>query len=138
MEVRRSAGRSFASSSFRMLTRLLVSRGVCDTQCGLKAFSREAVHEIFPRVKTEGFAFDAEVILVARRLGLAATRVPVVLVNEAGSTVSLRQHGPQMLRDLVRVRLRHARSAGPKTAAPARCDVIRTADVGFGRVRRAA
>lgn len=137
-EVRRSTRRSVASSSFRMLTRLLVSRGVRDTQCGLKAFSRAAAHEIFPRVQTTGFAFDAEVILVARRLGLAATRVPVVLVNEAGSTVSLRHHAPQMLRDLVRVRLRHARSAGPKTAPPVRCDIIRTADVSFGRARRAA
>lgn len=138
MEVRRAAWRSIASSSFRMLTRILVSRRVRDTQCGLKAFSREAVRDIFPRVRTDGFAFDAEVILVARRLGLTPARVPVVLVNEAGSTVSLRRHAPQMLRDIVRARLRHARGAGPKSAVTPRCDVLRTADVRPSLPRRAA
>lgn len=137
MAVRRSARRNLASASFRMVTRLLVSRQVGDTQCGLKAFSREAAQEIFPRVHTDGFAFDAEAILVARRLGLVADRVPVVLVNEAGSTVSLRRHAPQMLRDILRANLRHARGAGPKSAAPPPYEVLRTAVVAEP-VRRAA
>jgi len=138
MAVRRAAHRSLASFSFRLLTGMLISRQIRDTQCGLKAFSRRAAHEVFPRVHTDGFAFDAEAILVARRLGLVAARVPVVLVNEAGSTVSLRRHAPQMLRDIVRSKLRHARAPGPKSAAVPRYEVLRTADVGVHRSRRAA
>lgn len=138
MAVRRSAHRSLASVSFRMLTGLLISRHIRDTQCGLKAFSRRAAQEIFPRVHTNGFAFDAEAILVARRLGMVASRVPVVLVNEAGSTVSLRRHAPQMLRDIVRAKLRHAYAAGPKSAALPRYEVLCTAGVGADRFRRAA
>lgn len=138
MAVRRATHRSLASFSFRMLTRMLISRHIRDTQCGLKAFSRRAAQDIFPRVHTNGFAFDAEAILVARRLGLVAARVPVVLVNEAGSTVSLRRHAPQMVRDIVRSKLRHARAAGPKSAAMPRYEVLRTAEVRFDRSRRAA
>lgn len=138
MAVRRAPHRSLASFSFRILTGMLISRKIRDTQCGLKAFSRRAAHEIFSRVHTNGFAFDAEAILVARRLGMAAARVPVVLVNEDGSTVSLRRHAPQMIRDIVRSRLRHARAAGPLLAAMPRYEVLRTADVGFDRFRRAA
>jgi dolichyl-phosphate beta-glucosyltransferase len=137
MTVRRAARRSLASSSFRLLMGALVSRQVRDTQCGLKAFSRRAAHDIFPRVQTDGFAFDAELILVAHRLGLVAARLPVTLVSEAGSTVSLRRHAPQMLRDVFRARLRHARAAGPKSAAVPPYDVLRRPDIGRDR-RRAA
>lgn len=138
MTVRRTARRSLASTSFRMLMGALVSRQVRDTQCGLKAFSRRAAHDIFPRLHTDGFAFDAELILVAHRLGLVAARLPVTLVNEAGSTVSLRRHAPQMLRDVFRARLRHARAAGPKSAVIPPYDVLRRPDIGRDRRRRAA
>lgn len=137
MAVRRAAHRTLASTAFRLVTRLLVSRQVRDTQCGLKAFSRRAAEEIFARVHTAGFAFDAEAILVAHRLGLVTDRVPVVLLSEAGSTVSLRRHALPMLRDILRARLRHARTAGPKSAAVPPHEVLRTAVVSEP-MRRAA
>jgi len=111
--VSRSAARSVASRCFRAISRRLVSLDVGDTQCGLKVFRRDAAREVFHRVWTDGFAFDAEAILVARRLGYSAIGVPVRLVNEAGSTVSLRRHAPAMLRDMVAARIRHGHSAGP-------------------------
>lgn len=138
MHVRRSWRRAAASSLFRAMTGVLVSREIRDTQCGLKAFSRRAAREIFPRVHTNGFAFDAEAILVARRLGFASARVPVELVNEAGSTVSLRRHAPQMLRDILLANLRHAGQAGPMSATPPGYDVLRRADARRDRLRRAA
>ena len=127
MTVRRTAARSFASRCFRAIAGRLVSGSVTDTQCGLKLFERGAAREIFSRVHTDGFAFDAEAILVAERLALRASRVPVVLVNEAGSTVSLRRHAASMLRDVVKARLRHARQAGPPSAAVPQHDVLRVA-----------
>lgn len=115
--VARSPARSLASRCFRSVTRHLIARDIGDTQCGLKVFRREAAREIFSRVQTDGFAFDAEAILVARRLGCASARVPVRLVSDAGSTVSLRRHAAKMLRDIVAARLRHRRVAGPPTAS---------------------
>lgn len=136
--VRRAAHRSLASAAYRVLMGVLISGQVRDTQCGLKAFSRHAARAVFERVHTDGFAFDAEAILVARRLGLDTALIPVVLVNEAGSTVSLRRHAPRMLRDIVRSKLRHARHAGPRLTALPDYEVLRTAFPGDARRRRAA
>ncbi|MEI6239432.1 MAG: glycosyltransferase [Planctomycetia bacterium] len=137
-DVERTAVRSIASACFRTVARRLVSRDVGDTQCGLKVFRGDAARDIFSRVQTTGFAFDAEAILVARRLGYAAARVPVRLVNEAGSTVSLRRHAPAMLRDIVAARLRHGMHAGPPTAVPQDHDVVRVAVEHARPIRRAA
>jgi dolichyl-phosphate beta-glucosyltransferase len=134
----RSAARSLASRCFRTITRHLIARDVGDTQCGLKVFRRDAAREIFSRVQTDGFAFDAEAILVARRLGYASARVPVRLVNEAGSTVSLRRHAPAMVRDIVAARLRHGISAGPATAPVPSHEVLQAAAPRVLPGRRAA
>lgn len=114
--VSRTRSRSVASVCYRRFVSRLVSRHVPDTQCGLKAYSHASAWDVFSRVQTDGFAFDAEAIFVARRLGLLSARVPVVLVNEAGSTVSLRRHAAAMVRDVVKARLRHWREAGRPTA----------------------
>jgi dolichyl-phosphate beta-glucosyltransferase len=136
--VERTAARSIASACFRAVASRLVSRDVRDTQCGLKVFRQHAARDIFSRVQTDGFAFDAEAILVARRRGYAAARVPVRLVNEAGSTVSLRRHAPAMLYDIVVARLRHGMHAGPATAMLSDHDVVRVAAERLRPNRRAA
>ena len=99
----RRPARQLATVVFRQLARLLVSRQVTDTQCGLKLFSRRAALEVFSRTRIDGFAFDAEVVMLTHRLGLRFARVPVTLVNDYGSTLSIRRHALPMLVDLVRI-----------------------------------
>jgi dolichyl-phosphate beta-glucosyltransferase len=98
--------RRLATFGFREIVRRLVSSEVTDTQCGLKLFSRRAALEIFGRASIDGFAFDAEVVLLTHRLGLPFRRVPVTLVNELSSTISLRRNALPMLWDVLRLRLR--------------------------------
>jgi dolichyl-phosphate beta-glucosyltransferase len=86
---------------------LLVSRKVTDTQCGLKIFSGAAARNIFSRTRLDGFAFDAEVVWLCQQLRLPFRRVPVTLVNEYGSSLSLSRHSLGMLRDLLRLRWLH-------------------------------
>ena len=81
--------RTAAHQIFSGMMFVLVSREVTDTQCGLKIFSRRAAFEIFARTMIDGFAFDAEVVYLAKRLSLAFCRVPVTLINEYASTISL-------------------------------------------------
>ncbi|MEI7781366.1 MAG: glycosyltransferase [Planctomycetota bacterium] len=121
----RNASRALASACFRKITSILVPCGVLDTQCGLKVYSANAARAVFSRVHTDGFAFDAEAILVAHKLGIGTAKVAVTLVNEAGSTVSLRRHAPAMLRDLLLARLRHGWEAGPAGAAVPDFDTLR-------------
>jgi dolichyl-phosphate beta-glucosyltransferase len=103
--------RTLATWVFRSIVGFLVSRQVTDTQCGLKVFSRAAADEIFSRTTIDGFAFDAEVVYLTHRLSLPYRRIPVTLINEYGSTISLSRHALPMLRDVVGLRLRALRGA---------------------------
>ena len=104
--VRRKLSRIVASAAFRQLVRLSISKDVTDTQCGLKIFSRAAAAEIFSRTMLDGFAFDAEVVLLCHRLQLPFRRVAVQLINEYSSTLSVSRHGWRMLRDVALLALR--------------------------------
>jgi len=102
----RRLARRMATFAFREVVRRMVSREVTDTQCGLKLFSRWAALEIFGRATIDGFAFDAETVMLTHRLELPFRRVPVTLVNEFASTLSLRRNALPMLMDVIRVWLR--------------------------------
>lgn len=99
----RRLARSLATWTFRAVVKRLVSRQVTDTQCGLKFFARRAAREIFSRVTVEGFAFDAEVVFLTERLKLPFRRIPVNLVREYASTLSLSRDTLPMLWDIVRL-----------------------------------
>jgi dolichyl-phosphate beta-glucosyltransferase len=113
---RRRLLRRMATFAFREVVRRMVSPEVTDTQCGLKLFRRRAALEIFARETLDGFAFDAEVVMLAHRLGLPFRRVPVTLVNEFSSTLSLRRNALPMLLDVMRVWLRNR--TGGEVPAP--------------------
>jgi dolichyl-phosphate beta-glucosyltransferase len=102
----RKVSRSIASFCFRQFVQLLISVDVTDTQCGLKLFRRDAARRIFSRTLVDGFAFDAEVVLLAARLGYRSARVPVSLINDYGSTLSLTRHAAPMLVDVLCTRVR--------------------------------
>ena len=114
---RRRLTRSLATAVFRQIVRQLVSQQVTDTQCGLKIFSRQAALEIFSRTTIDGFAFDAEVVFLTHRLGFAFQRIPVTLINEYASTLSLSRHALPMLFDVLRLRARAFRGVYELDAA---------------------
>lgn len=104
--VSRRLARRLAHEVFRQCMRVLVSREVGDTQCGLKIFSHRAAHEIFSRCVINGFAFDAEVVYLTHALGLSFSRISVTLVNEYATTISLTRHALPMLGDVLALRWR--------------------------------
>jgi len=105
--------RRLATTTFREVVRRLVSREVTDTQCGLKLFDRRAAREIFSRATIDGFAFDAEVVLLTHRLGLSFRRVPVALVYEFSTTLSVWRSALPMLWDVLCLRGRDMLRRGP-------------------------
>jgi dolichyl-phosphate beta-glucosyltransferase len=106
-QVRRHWLRKLASVMFRGITHWLISNQVSDTQAGFKMFRRGASEQIFSRTTLDGFAFDAEVIFLMHRLRLPFAQVPVTLINDWASTLSLRRHTLPMLLDVFRI---HARA----------------------------
>ena len=103
--VERQWMRTLASFVFRSFMAFLVSRQVTDTQCGLKIFSRRAARKIFSRATVKGFAFDAEVVYLTHLLNLSFEKVPVTLVNDYSTTISLTRNAIPMLMDVVGVRV---------------------------------
>jgi dolichyl-phosphate beta-glucosyltransferase len=89
---------------FNLLLRLLLGLRFRDTQCGFKAFTRRAARELFPRQRIERWAFDPELLYLARRLGLRVEEVPVAWAHDARSTISPLRDGLRMGWDLLRIR----------------------------------
>jgi len=101
--VRAGRLREIGGRVFNVMTRAVLSGRYGDTQCGLKAFSRQAAGSIFARTRIDGFAFDVEVLLIAERLGLSVREVGVELDPARGSTVTLNS-AARMVADLVKLR----------------------------------
>lgn len=75
-----------------------------DSQCGCKAFSKEAAKEIFGRCKVDGFAFDFEAILWSDQLGYRIAEMPVKIINHRESKIHIVRDTVRMLRDLTSIR----------------------------------
>ncbi|WP_189706948.1 glycosyltransferase [Streptomyces phaeofaciens] len=69
--------RRIVSRLFNWGVRVLAVRGCADTQCCLKGFTSDALAQILPLTELNSFAFDVELIYVARRIGLAEVQCPV-------------------------------------------------------------
>lgn len=64
---------------------------VRDTQCGFKLFRAEAARAIFSRSTIDGFAFDLEVLALAKRLGLLVVEAPIAWSHREPSHLSLKR-----------------------------------------------
>jgi glycosyltransferase involved in cell wall biosynthesis len=107
--------RRLASRVFNLAMRRLLGLPFHDTQCGLKGFQRDAAEAVFRRARVDGFAFDAEALLVARRLDLEVVEVPVRAEERQGSRVRLGGDALRMLADVWKVRRAAARGAYDET-----------------------
>ena len=102
--VRQPLHRRLLGRVFNGVVSLLAVRGFADTQCGFKLFRREAARRIFPRVKTDGFAFDVEILIRAREAGLRIAEVPVRWQNDSASRVRPIRDSIRMLAEILRMR----------------------------------
>lgn len=94
---------------FNQLVQWLALRGIQDSQCGFKMFTADAVQAIFPRVTIDGWAFDVEVLTIARAHRLRIVEVPIEWHYRSESQVSMVRDGLRMLGELARIRGRALR-----------------------------
>ena len=57
--------------------RTLILSGLQDTQCGFKCFRAHTVESIFPYQRISGWAFDIEILYIARKRGYNIVEVPI-------------------------------------------------------------
>jgi dolichyl-phosphate beta-glucosyltransferase len=124
IEVPQRLDRRLMGRVFNALVRMLLLPGLRDTQCGAKLFRREVALPVFERCRTEGFAFDVEVLALVRRLGHRVVEVPVAWRNSADSRVRPLTDVPRMVLELLAIRRRTGgpqnrvrEPAGPEPAA---------------------
>jgi dolichyl-phosphate beta-glucosyltransferase len=106
VEVHQPAFRELSGRCFNLVMRMVTGLPFRDTQCGFKLYRADAAREIFSRQKQEGFSFDVEDLLIAKKLGLRTVEVPVRWANVEGTKVSLSQ-GVMSFLDLVKIRMDH-------------------------------
>lgn len=81
--------------------------GIRDTQCGFKMFRKDAAKALFAMQNCEGFAFDVEILFLARRMSLSVAEVPVNWIAQQGSKVNLFTDSCKMFMDILKVRRVH-------------------------------
>jgi dolichyl-phosphate beta-glucosyltransferase len=91
------------------LVRLFAVSGIHDTQCGFKLFRGDLARRLFAHAKIDRFAWDMEILFLARREGVAIAEVPVLWFDSPDSRVSLARDALTTLRDLLRIRWIHRR-----------------------------
>lgn len=103
IEVRQSWYRENAGRAFNLLVRRLLLPDLWDTQCGFKLFSASAASAVFQAARLDGFSFDVEALVIARRRGHSIAEVPVTWRNDAATRVGA-LHGFLAFLDLARIR----------------------------------
>ena len=108
--------RKIMASGFSLLRNLVLQLPYKDTQCGFKAFTKNASTEIFKRLQvfnqkqaqsgaSVSAGFDLEILYVARKLKLKVAEVPVVWHHKEGTKVNPLKDSYEGLRDLLKVRI---------------------------------
>jgi len=109
--------RELAGRTFNLLVRASGVRGIRDTQCGFKLLVGEIARELAADLTIDRFAWDVELVWLARRRGFAVEEVGVAWRNDPASKVRLGRDSLRMACDLARIRWRH-RSEAARSRAP--------------------
>lgn len=100
--------RHFTGRVFNTMIRWLVLPGLQDTQCGFKCIRAAVAHEIFPYQTLTGWAFDVELLYIARHHGYNLTEIPIDWYFNDDSKVNVLRDSLRMFLDLLLIR-RNAR-----------------------------
>ena len=101
--------RKVSGEIFNFFARRMGVGDVTDTQCGFKLFRGAVADTLFRELETDGFGFDVELLMLARRGGYRVTEVAINWADQPGSKVDVLRDGPRMLAQILRARVRLAR-----------------------------
>jgi dolichyl-phosphate beta-glucosyltransferase len=104
-EVDQPIHRRAMGKAFNLLVQALLLPGLWDTQCGFKLFRGAVARDLFAKLRVDGFAYDVEVLYLARKAGCEVSEVPVRWINSNTTRVQAVRHSKEMLMDVLRIRL---------------------------------
>ncbi len=89
---------------YNLLIRLLLLPGLQDTQCGFKCFHGAIAEDIFRYQKLKGWAYDVEVLFIARRHGWKINEIPVRWYYSRDSKIKIVKDSIKMFIELLTIR----------------------------------
>ena len=103
--------RKVISGFGNFLVQFMLLPGITDTQCGFKAFSKDAVKTIFPLQTIDSWGFDMEILAIARKKGYSIGIIPVPDWHDVKEGSKISGSSPikaslQTFGDLLRIRWR--------------------------------
>ncbi|MDD2696831.1 MAG: glycosyltransferase family 2 protein [Candidatus Pacebacteria bacterium] len=94
---------------FKLYRKLVVGLwGIQDTQCGFTCFKKTAAENVFPKCRINRFAFDPEILVIARKMGFKIKEIPVYWKNDLESKVKFKSI-IKMAFDLIKIKLNSIR-----------------------------
>jgi len=104
--IEKQAGyRQIGSTVFGLLVRNWMGLRYSDTQCGFKLFTAQAAERLFSAARIDGFMFDAETLINARKFGLTVREFPVEWRADPDSRYKPFSGSFRNLFELVRIQL---------------------------------
>jgi len=93
---------------FNLIIRMLALPDIHDTQCGFKGFRADVAEDIFLYQSIEGWAFDVEILYIAKLRGYKITELPIPWYYRQESKISVFRDSLRMFLDILKIR-RNAR-----------------------------
>lgn len=118
MTERQSLFRQVAGRLYNVLNRIVLGLHFKDTQCGMKAFTREAALAIFPHQTIERWGFDPEILFLARKRQYRIVEIPVEWAHDDRSKINPLVDGIKMGSEMLRIRWNSVRGLYTRSVQP--------------------
>ncbi len=96
--------RQFFGRCFNAVTRGVMALPFADTQCGFKAFTRNAAQTVFQLQTIDRWGFDPEILFIALKRGFRVVEVPVSWGHDERTRMSYIKDGMKMLEEIATIR----------------------------------
>lgn len=98
--------RKIMEQIFRLLRMVILNNWtIKDTQCGFKVFKASVARRIFSMATINRFAFDSEIVFIAKKFGYSIKELPIALQNPQQSSVRIFFDPLNMFFSLFKIRL---------------------------------
>jgi len=101
--------RHWGGRVINLAIRLLILPGFHDTQCGYKCFRAQTTEALFRQQTVNGWAFDIELLYIAKRRNLRIREIPIQWIFYADSKVSAVRDAIRMMMDIFQIRINDMR-----------------------------
>ncbi|MEO6444101.1 MAG: dolichyl-phosphate beta-glucosyltransferase [Gemmatimonadaceae bacterium] len=116
----RSAKREFVSRCYNLFVKAVLWTSFSDAQCGFKAISRNAMLDLVPDVKDQGWFFDTEILVLAEKRGYRIADIPVQWIEDDDSRVKIMRTAWDDIKGVLRLRWMLWREIFSPRLAPSR------------------